>query len=348
MAERVDLRTLTVDELFIVRKQVVRLKRMGKSGAEIYKMTGVTGEAASRIWSAYRKGGIESIRPKKAGRKKGEQTILTPEQAKEIQEIIIDKTPDQYKMRFMLWTRQAISGLVKQLYGKELSLRCVTNYLKRWGFTCQRPTKKSYFVDNVKVDRFMKEEYPVIAKRAKAEKAEIYWGDETGIDNLEHYQRGFAPKGQPPVIRVESKRERVNMMSAINNQGKIRFMMFDENMNQHKLIEFMRRMITDVPQKVFFILDNLRVHHGKKVKAWLAKHKDRIEVFYLPPYSPELNPDEYFNHALKREVHSGLNPRNKADIRHKAQSFVRRLQHNAEKVNVFFKHHKLLYLNCDV
>jgi len=321
---------------------------MGKSGAETYELTGVTPQAASRIWSAYKRGGIEGIHPKQRGRKNGEQTLLTSEQEKEIKQIIIDKTPDQYKMRFMLWTRQAISGLAKQLYVIDLSLRCVTNYMKRWKFTCQRPTKQAYFKDNVRADRFMKEEYPAISKRAKEEKAEIYWGDETGIDNREHYQRGFAPKGQPPTILVDSKRERVNMMSAISNKGTIRFMMFDDTMNQLRLIEFMRRLINDVPHKIYLTLDNLRVHYGKKVRAWLEKHKDRIELFHLPSYSPELNPDEYFNHALKQDVHSGINPRTKDDIRHKARSFVRGLQHNADRVKAFFRHPKVAYLNCNV
>ena len=125
-------------------------------------------------------------------------------------------------------------------------------------------------------------------------------------------------------------------------------MMFGANMNQQRLIEFMRRLIANVSHKIFLILDNLRVHHGKKVRAWLEKHKDRIEVFYLPPYSPELNPDEYFNHALKLDVHSGISPRTEKDIRHKAESFVRRLQHNADRVKAFFRHPKVAYQLCEV
>jgi transposase len=321
---------------------------MGKSGAAIYELTGVTAQAASRIWSVYKREGLDGIRPKQRGRGRGDGMLLMPLQEREIKQIIIDKTPDQYKLQFMLWTRQAISELAKRLYGMDLSLRCVTDYMKRWGFTCQRPTKQAYFKDNVKVNRFMKEECPAISKRAKEERAEIYWGDETGIDNQEHYQRGFAPKGQPPIIRVESKRKRVNMMSAITNKGTIRFMMFGANMSQQRLIEFMRRLINDVSHKIFLILDNLRTHHGKIVQAWLTKHKDRIELFYLPSYSPELNPDEYFNHALKLDVHSGISPRTKEDIRHKAQSFVRRLQHNSDKVKAFFNHPKVAYQNCNI
>ena len=341
------MRKLTGDELYMKRKEVVRLRQTKHTGKETAEIAEISESQVSRIWTTYQKGGMVALKPQIRGRKQGEQRIINQEQEREIKQIIIDKTPDQYKMRFMLWTREAISNLCWQLYRVKVSLRCVTNYLKRWGFTCQRPTKRAYFVDNVKVDRFMKEEYPAIAARARREGAEIYWGDETGIDNREHYQRGFAPQGHPPVLRVECKKERVNMMSAITNKGKIRFMMFEGSMNQRRLIEFMRRMIADVRAKIFLFLDNLSSHHGKLVSAWLEKHKARIKVFFLPPYSPELNPDEYFNHALKLDVHLGVAPRTKIDIKHKAQSFVRRLQHDVSKVKAFFRHPNVAYLFCD-
>ena len=344
---KIDMRELNLDELYMKRKEVVRLRQTKHTGKETAEIAEISEWQVSRIWTTYRKGGMAALQPQRRGRKQGEQRVLSPEQEKEIQQIIIDKTPDQYKMRFMLWTREAISNLCQQLYRVKIPLRTVSNYLKRWGFTCQRPTKRAYFVDNVKVDHFMKKEYPAIAARAKREGAEIYWGDETGIDNREHYQRGFAPKGHPPVLPVESRKERVNMLSAITNKGKVRFMMFEDSMNQKKLIEFMRRMIVDVRAKVYLILDNLRSHHGKLVAAWLEKHKDRIEVFFLPPYSPELNPDEYFNHALKLDVHLGIAPRTKIEIRHKAESFVRRLQHDVDKVKAFFRHPKVAYSFCD-
>lgn len=342
--EKIDMRKLNNDELYTIKKQVIRLKKKGLSRVEIEDLIGVDKFLVSRIWSTYQKGGIEALKPKKRGRNEGEKKLLTSAEEREIRNIIIDKTPDQLKMSYMLWTRQAISEFIKNKYKKDVSLRCITNYLKAWGFTCQRPTKRAYSQDNVRVDRFMKEEYPAIKERATLENAEIYWGDETGINNQENFQRGFSPKGVTPVIKFETKREKVNMLSAINNYGKTRFMIFDENMTQQKLIEFMKRMIKDVRQKVFLILDNLRVHHGKLVNKWLSENKERIEVFYLPPYAPEYNPDEYLNHALKRDVHSGINPRTKKDIVHKTQSFMRRLQHDKDKVMAFFRHPKLAYI----
>lgn len=146
------------------------------------------------------------------------------------------------------------------------------------------------------------------------------------------------------MLPVETKRRRVNMISAISGQGNVRFMVYQDTMNQQRLICFMERLIHASKQKVFLILDNLKVHHGKLVAAWLEKHKEKIEVFFLPPYAPEYNPDEYLNHALKISVHSGQLPYTSEDISHKIQSFMRKLQHHPSIVSNFFRHPLLSYL----
>lgn len=345
--EKIDLRKLNNKELFFVRKQVVRLKEKGITGQEILELTGVTPNRASEIWSKYRKEGVAGLKPKTSGVKRGEGTLLTPQQESQIRRAIIDKTPDQMKIGGCLWTRQSISEYIKRAHGVKLSLRCVTNYLQRWGLTCQRPTKRAYAQDDVRVRRFMTEEYPTIKERAQRENADIYWGDETGVGNQENYQRGFAPKGTPPVLAYETKREHVNMISAINNYGSVRFMLYRETMTQQRLIGFLTRLIHDVPRKVFLILDNLRVHHGRLLQKWLGERTEKIEIFFLPPYSPELNPDEYLNHALKRDVHSGKHPRTCDDIIHKVHSFMRRLQHHKDRVRSFFRHPRVAFASLD-
>ena len=134
------------------------------------------------------------------------------------------------------------------------------------------------------------------------------------------------------------------MISALDSQGSVRFMLYEDSMNQQRLIAFMRNLIRRANQKIFLILDNLKVHHGKLVAKWLAKHKDKIELFFLPPYAPESNPDEYLNHALKLSVHSGDLPRTSSDIRHKTESFMRILQRNRSNVSAFFRHPSLSYI----
>lgn len=135
------------------------------------------------------------------------------------------------------------------------------------------------------------------------------------------------------------------MISAVSDQGSVRFMVYQDTMNQQRLIQFMGRLIRGAEQKVFLILDHLRVHHGKIVAAWLEKHKEKIEVFFLPPYAPEYNPDEYLNHALKISVHSGHLPFFSEDISHKIHSFMRKLQHHPRAITKFFHHPTLSYLS---
>jgi len=341
--DKIDLRKLNNDELYAVRKQVVRLKKQGKKGSEIADIVGLHETRISQIWQMYLRGGDAAIKPLKSGRKPKNNMLLAPDEQKEIRATIVSKTPEQLKLAGFLWTLAKICSYVKDEHGKKISARSMSNYLKRWGLTCQRPTKRACGQDILRIEKFMYDEYPEIAKRAKAEGADIFWGDETGVSNRENYERGFAEKGNPPVLPVETKKERVNMISAINNQGHVRFMVYEQTMNQQLLIDFFRRLIRETPNKVFIILDNLRVHHGKIVKAWLQKHKNEIELFYLPPYAPEYNPSEYLNHALKQDVHSGNLPKTKANIKSKIHSFMRRLQHDKGKVRRFFKHKKVVY-----
>jgi transposase len=341
--EHIDLRKLNNDELYAIRKQVVRLKKQGWKGTEIEDITGVYQTRISQIWQAYQAEGVEGIKPEKSGRKKDTGRRLTAEEEKEIRAVIINKVPEQLKMAGCLWTRAKICAYIKRMYRKNIVPQVISRYLKRWGLTCQRPTKRACGQDIARIERFKTEEYPAIAKRAKAENAMIYWGDETGVDNRENFERGFAEKGKPPVLPLPTKKERVNMISAITNQGNVRFKVYEETMNQKLFIDFMACLVRDSKRKVFFIVDNLRVHHGKLVAAWLEKHKDEIELFFLPPYAPESNPDEYLNHALKQDVHSGDLPRTKKDIKHKIHSFMRRLQHGRDKVLAFFFHKCVVY-----
>ena len=153
----------------------------------------------------------------------------------------------------------------------------------------------------------------------------------------------FPPKGQPPILSVETKKERVNMISALSSSGNVRYMLYEDSMNQQRLITFMQRLIHTSKKKVFLILDNLKVHHGKIVARWISCHQDDIRLFFLPPYAPESNPDEYLNHDLKLSVHSGDLPVNRSDIRHKTNSFMRTLQRNIDKVVALFHHPLLSY-----
>ena len=340
---KIDARTHSPETQYEIRKQVIRLRKQGIPNKVLAEGVGISVGRASKIWRSYVKEGNKAIKPGIRGRRTGEKRTLTIEQEAQVRRDLIDKTPDQLKLPFALWTRDAVKLLIKQRFSLEMPIRTVGEYLKRWGFTPQKPVKRAYEQSSEAVKKWLKTDYPLIASRVKEEKAEIHWGDETGIQTGANRVRGFAPKGEKPVVNVIVKKSHVSMISAITNQGKVRFMMYRDAMNSELLIKFMTRLIKDAGRKVFLILDNLRVHHGKNVKQWLGEHKEQIEVFYLPSYSPELNPDEYLNSNLKTKVHSGIPIRNRKDLEMKTRSFMRTLMKRPAHVRSYFKHSKVDY-----
>jgi len=338
-----DARKLNQQTQYELRKQVVRLREKGLDNQAISEIVGLSQSHISTICKKFERGGLEAIKPGQRGRRHGAQRELTAEQEVGIQKLLVDKTPDQLKLSFALWTRDAVRQAIKQLYGRDLPLRTISDYLKRWGFTPQKPTKRAYEQNPKLVAQWHDSVYPEIQARAKQEKAEIHWGDETGIQNDAYHARGFAPKGKTPVVRINATKSRINMISSITNRGKVRFMLYRETMTAKVLIRFMSRLIKDADRKVFLILDNLRVHHSKVVKAWLEDNKEQIEVFYLPSYSPELNPDEYLNGDLKQKIRSGLPARSEKDLEKKTRSFMCTLQNRPKHVQNYFRHPKIAY-----
>jgi transposase len=333
---KTNAKRISPEEQFQLRKSIIRLEKQGKKTKEIAEILDVSERHVNATKKAYRERGFEGIKLKTRGRRVGDGRSLTPEQEKEIRNMIVEKNPEQLKLKGCMWTRKNIAELIKQLYGIKMPLSTLGYYLERWGFSVQRPTVKAYKQDPEKVEHWLNEVYPSIAERARAENAEIYWGDETGVQNTADYLRGYAPIGQTPVVEKEAQKFKANLLSAISNKGKVRFLIY-EKLSPDKLIDFMRRLVKDTKRKVYLILDNLRIHHAKKVNTWLDKHKDEIEVFFLPPYSPEYNPDEYLNGDLKREVGNRPMPRSHSDIVRNVRSHLKSLQLDPNKVKSFFK-----------
>jgi transposase len=304
-----DGRTLSNDALEQLRWQAVRFSRRGETNTAIAEILGVNRRTVGLWLQRYAAAGARALQAKRRGRKVGEQRTLTPDQEGEVQRLLVDKTPDQLKLTFALWSRQAVRELLRVRLAIRMPIRTVGEYLHRWGFTPQKPTRRAYEQNPGAVRRWLRETYPTIAARAKEEAAEIHWGDETGVRSDDVRGRGYAPRGQTPVRRIPARRHSVSRISTLTNQGKVRFMLYRQALNAQRLLRFLTRLTRDAGRKVFLILDNLKVHHATKVRDWLAAHRETIEVFYLPSYSPELNPDEYLNGDLKAGVHTGIPPR---------------------------------------
>ena len=320
------------------------MHRKGMPVMQIVEHSGLSWYAVNAAIKRYRESGSSALKPEARGKKEGSGRVLNEVQEAAVRQIICDKRPEQLKMEFALWSRAAVMQLIERECGISLSVRGVGNYLKRWGFTPQKPIKKAYEQRPEAVQEWLDKDYPAIEQRAKAEGAEIHWGDETAIVNTDVRGRSYAPIGKTPVTyAVGGTRQKLSMIATVTNQGKARWMIIDEAFNSDKLIEFLGALIKDAEKKVFLILDNLRVHHSKPVKAWVEEHKDKIELFYLPSYSPELNPEERLNADLKHAISTRVPARTKAKLKAAATEHMQALEKSPERVKKYFQDTRVKY-----
>lgn len=336
--ERSDGRTLTKEALAERRRKAVKLREAGMLIDEVARHCELSRTTVIAVCRAYRAGGWAAVALKARGRPEGAGRKLTDAQEAEVKKLIRDATPDKLKMPFALWSRGAVLQLVRERYGVKLTAQGIGKYLARWGFTPQKPIKRAYEQSPQAVRQWLDTEYPGIEARAKAAGAEIHWGDETGLRSDDVRGRSYAPAGQTPVIRVTNRREGLSVISSVTNQGKVRWKVFEGAINADILIDFMKRLVKDADRKVFLVLDNLKVHHAKPVKAWLQDNKEKIAVFFLPSYSPELNPDEMLNADLKAAVTRRAPARAKGQLKKATISHLRRLQKSPRRVKSFFQH----------
>lgn len=325
------------EALYERRKQVVRLHLKGFGPMKITELTGLSWGGVNTALKLYRAGGGAALKPKPRGRKLGSCRTLTVEQEKLVQKLICDKRPEQLKMAFALWTRGAVQQLIKLKFDIELSIRAVGDYLNRWGFTPQKPIKRAYEQQPEAVQKWLDEEYPRIEKEASVASAEIHWGDETSVMNTDVRGRSYSPRGQTPETRaVWGHREKFSMISTVTNQGKCRWMIIDGAFNSDRFIEFMEFLLKDATRKVFLVLDNLRVHHSKPVKAWVEEHAESITLFFLPSYSPELNPDERLNADLKHKITTSIPARSRSKLLEVTTQHMKTIESSPERVISYF------------
>ena len=252
-----------------LRRRAVFLVDAGKTRREAAEAVGVSRRFVGKWVHARDEQGDAVLYGGRRGRRPGEQMVLTAKVAERIRRKITDKCPDQLKLPFALWTRVAVRDLIERETGVKLSLQSVSDYLKRWGFTPQRPAKQATERSALSIAAWLANDYPAIVKRAKREKGEIQWADETGLSNQANYGRSFAPRGKTPVVRRPATRFSQSMISSLSNLGVLRFMVYDGALNTKVFLKFLRRLVQGAKKKIFLIVDNLRVHHAKLVTAWV-------------------------------------------------------------------------------
>jgi transposase len=295
-----------------------------------------------RWWRDYRLTGVEALRTKKT---RGPESKLDEAQLRELFTLLVGADPRQLSFGFALWTREMVGELILRRFKIRLSVATVGRVLGRLGMTPQKPVYRAYQQNPEKVSAWKQQVYPGIRRRAVQEGAEIFFADEASIRTDFHAGTTWAPVGRTPTVAVTGARTSVMMISAVSPQGKLRFMVHDKGLKSEEFITFCRRLLDDTPadRKVFLIVDGSRIHTSKMTQRFIDR-TDRIELFLLPPYSPELNPDEWVWKNVKRDRVGRQAARSNGELHLFAIGALRRLQKLPGLVRSFFADPHLAYI----
>lgn len=289
--------------------------------------------------------GVAAVHGGRRGPKPGgEKHKLSDAQMEDLKKAVVDRTPDQMKFDFALWSSKAVKEYVLREYGMAISRRTARRYMQRMGFSYQCPVKAARERNPAAVERWLETEYPAIRREASECGASVFWADESAVLACETKARGYSPVGVPPVLVAPANRSvRCSMVSAVGNRGDMHFMVFDGAMNVDVFKDFMERLKRDVAGRVFLVVDNLRVHHAKALGAWLEEHREEIRLFFLPSYSPELNPDECLNRDVKAWLSEKRRPSSAGALKADVVSHLSARQSDPESIRRLFHKREVRY-----
>jgi len=333
--EKLDGRKLNSNTMEQIRTRAVQRVQEGESPEVVIKALGFTRACIYNWLARYRSGGWHALR---TGKQSGRPKKLDGQQIAWIYRTIRDKTPQQLKFVFALWTRALVVRLIKDKFGIKLSVSSVGRLLRQLGFTCQKPLYRAYQQNPELVKEWKDKIYPQIQKRAKKEKAIIYFEDESGIRSNFHSGKTWAPKGQTPIVKGTGARFGLNMVAAVSGRGQMKFMIVKGTVTADQICEFLNRLMHEHEQKVILIWDGHPTHRSKKVTKHIESFKGRLEIYTLPSYSPELNPaEQVWNHVksngVGRKIVFGPD-----QLKSAVMGALRSLQRFPDKVISFFRH----------
>src|SRR5215468_7873123 len=268
-----DARQLSDDALQVLRLRALRGIELGYSELELAELLGVCHETISRWWTAYLAEGLPALPGGRTGRPLGSGRLLSDQQAERIKARIDFHSPEEVGIPHALWTRRAVRDLIRQECGVDLAERTVGLYLRRWGYTSKRPSRHARQQDPDEVEEWLLETYPAIAAQAEREGAEILWADEVGVAADQHPGYGYARAGERATMAVPRPHIRVNQISAVSNEGAVRFMTYQGALNAAAFLTFLARLIAEASRKVLLIVDRLRAHQTPEVDAWVEAHR---------------------------------------------------------------------------
>jgi transposase len=336
-----DARKLDHQTLEAMRERAVRRVQEGESPEVVAKIFGIGRTAIYRWLGQYRQGGWGALKAKPLF---GRPPKLDDKKLKWIYDTVTQKNPLQMKFTFALWTREMVATLIKDKFKIRLSVASVGRLLAQLGITCQKPLNRAIERDEALVQKWLKTEYPKIRKAAKTQGADIYFGDAAHMRSDHHAGRTWGKKGETPIVAATGARHGLSLISAITSKGKMRFMIKEKGgVNASVFIEFLKRLVVGATRPIYLIVDRGPAHRAKKTKAFVATLGGKLKLFFLPPYSPDRNPDELVWKHLKADTVGRMVTTSKADFKEKVVASMRSLQKRPEKISAFYQKPSLKY-----
>lgn len=311
------------------------------SQTEAAEVFGVTRVAANNWVGKFRRGGAAALKAGHRGRPAAPR--LKRADAQQVVRWIVGRCPDQLLLPFALWTREAVQQLLAERFELRVSIWTVGRYLKQWGLTPQKPLRRAFEQDPKQVRIWLRQEYPAIARAAKQAGAEIHWGDEMGLRSDHQTGRSYGLRGRTPVIPGTGQRFRCNMISTVTNRGKLAFMVFRKELTVRIFLRFLKRLLRHRRRPIYLIVDRHPVHRSSAVRRWVERNRRRLRMFFLPSYSPELNPDEMLNQDVKSNALGRRRPWDQDEMIDSVRSYLWSTQRRPGIVRSYFREQHVAY-----
>jgi transposase len=337
---RNDGRKLSHQTLEEIRIRAVQQVEAGQSPEAVIAALGFTRPRIYEWLARFREGGLEALRAKPVA---GRPPKLDGRALAWLYRTVTMKNPLQLKFEFALWTRDMVRGLIRERFGVRLSEISVGRLLRKLGLSPQRPLARAYQRDPLLVERWMKLEYPKIRALAKRLGAQIFFADEASVRSDHHSGTTWAPVGKTPVVDTTGARFKLNLLSAISPRGELRFMATEQKLSAELFIEFLGRLLHNQRSPIFLIVDGHPVHRSGAVKRFVSATEGRLRLFQLPPYAPELNPDELVWNHVKTHKAGKLAIDGPNQFKSRIIGFLRMLQKTPALVRALFRHPSVRY-----